>query len=134
MATVSPSPPLIISACLSGSRSHVKLKAVTDALFKVSSKMVLKCVTQPFHRCGKVFMERLFFIWMGEFETGNCYVTPVWMSNGKQNKTTQTSSTSYLHLYQDIVSLVIFYIKPCLFHQHPKITKYDLGPVKLKQE
>lgn len=50
---VSPSPHLILSACLSGCRSHVKLKAATDALFKVSSKMVLKCVTQLFHWCGQ---------------------------------------------------------------------------------
>lgn len=63
-------------------------------------------------------------------------MTPVWMSKGKQwgKKNPKNSSTSYLHLYQDIISLVIFYIKLCLFHQHPKITEYDPGPVKSKQE
>lgn len=51
-----------------------------------------------------------------------------------RKKTPKISSTSYLHLYQDIISPVIFYIKPCLFHQHPKITEYDLGAAKSKQE
>lgn len=53
MEAASPSAHLIIPACLSDSRSHVKLTAATDALFKVSSKMVLKCVTQLFPWCGQ---------------------------------------------------------------------------------
>lgn len=75
----------------------------------------------------------------GGVETRRHYMIPAWMSNEKwekktPHKPTQTSSTSYLHLYQDIISLDIFYIKPCLFHQHRQITAYDPGPGKLKQE
>lgn len=140
LEAVSPSLHCIISACLSDSRSHVKLKAVTDALFKVSSKMVLKCVTQLFQWCGQGVYGKLVFPLEleGGFETRGHYVIPAWMSNEKKknekHKQTQASSTGLLHLYQDIIPLDIFYIKPCLFHQPSKITAYDPGPGKLKQE
>lgn len=85
---VSLSPHLITSACLSGSHSHVKLKAATDALFKVSSKMVLKCGTQLFHWRGQgIYGEVVFPLdGGGGVVTRSHYLTPVWMSKGKQWK------------------------------------------------
>ena len=81
-------------------------------------------------------MERLFFLCIGGFATRSHYRIGYLCGCQKENneKKPPNSSTCYLHLYQDIISLVIFYIKSCLFHQHPKITKCDPGPLKLKQE
>lgn len=82
-------------------------------------------------------MERLFFLWIGGFETRSHYMTPVWMSKekqwGKKKNPDKQKPKPPLSLSR-IISPLIFYIKPCLFHQHPKITIYDLGPVKLQQE
>lgn len=59
-------PYLIISSCLSSFRAHIKLKAATDALFKLSSKMILKCVTQLFPWCGQgIYGEVAFPLDMG---------------------------------------------------------------------
>jgi hypothetical protein len=50
-----------------------------------------------------------------------------------KRKTTKTLLVPSISIKTKI-SQVIFYIRPCLFHHHPKIRKYDLRPVKLKQE
>lgn len=100
---VSPSPHLIISAS-SCCRSHVKLKAATDALFKVSSEMVLKCNTAISLMWAKYLWRRLLFLWIGGFVPGSHYRTPMWMSKEKTMKKSPPNSACYLHLYQDIIS------------------------------